>query len=143
MAKRAPEQRTSRKAAALSLRITPALRERLDGAASKSGRPLSEEIQSRLDQSFAREDALAGPNKRLFEGINQVGKAMEQRTGEPWSGNAWLSEQMGKAVSELIAGMNANASLKKPDVGNLPGGMDKEHFGQWLAQTFLMFGKLP
>lgn len=42
----------------LNMRTTKALRKRLEAAASKSGRSLVQEVEIRLEISFAREDLL-------------------------------------------------------------------------------------
>lgn len=44
---------------ALSLRMTPALKRRLDAAAERGGRSLSQEAEVRLERSFDREDLLS------------------------------------------------------------------------------------
>lgn len=46
-----------------SFRVTPVLRRQLEAAAAKSGRPISEEIESRLEQSFWADEIKAQEQK--------------------------------------------------------------------------------
>jgi hypothetical protein len=61
-------------------------KERLETAAAKAGRSLSEEIERRLEASFEREDCYGGPDTDAL--LHQFAGAIgfvQQRTGRRWS----------------------------------------------------------
>ncbi len=94
-----PPQNDVAKRSAISLRVTPSLREKADNAALEAGRSLSQEIELRLEQSFARDDLAGGPAQAsllrlIAASASGLGKtirqfdllvqAIEARTGKSW-----------------------------------------------------------
>lgn len=114
-----------KKTAALSLRITEEMRARLDAAATKNKRPLSDEIAHRLEQSF-------GPDKeraRVFDefgsrqnfaacyAIADVMRLLKSRTGKDWSKDAAAHRELVEGVSHLLNGLAPPGDSKpSPDV---------------------------
>lgn len=86
---RPPRGPYSGKSSAISTRVTADLRKRLDRAAARSDRSLSQEIEHRLDHSFYEEDALTdafgGPhNLTLMRVLGAAAAAIEVRCGKTW-----------------------------------------------------------
>jgi hypothetical protein len=146
-ARRAGERST------LSLRITADLFQKLDSAAKKEGRPLSNEAELRLQQSF-RDQQIVERTLALAYGDQLAGllltiAAMLKESGPIWgiwstrtsegSGD-WLSDpyafdQTIKAVDRLLEGMKPPGEMKIPrDLGY----ESPENMGQGFANTMLM-----
>jgi hypothetical protein len=91
MAKKAGPGRPSQvpgqiKRVPLNMRTTPGTRARLEAAAEKSGRSLVQEVEFRLEQSFASDDVFGGDEYRsIFQIFGAVAKIIEGRTGKDFS----------------------------------------------------------
>ena len=70
----------------LSIRITDALRGKLDGACKASGRSLTQEVTTRLDNSFG---IMAEPDKRLRAILYLIGQ-VALFTGKEWKTDPWM-----------------------------------------------------
>src|SRR5688572_21468416 len=79
----------------LSIRITDALREKLDGACRGSGRSLTQEVTKRLNDSFAIN---AEPDPFLRAILYLIGQAA-LFTGKEWKTNPWMFQAFRAAVS--------------------------------------------
>jgi hypothetical protein len=107
--------------AAIGLKVTPTIKNRIDGAARENGRTQSQEAEARLEQSFLRQDLLAsalelayGPeiaaillmmarefaqNGRIGALISQDGSPEARRT---WHLNAYAYGQAVKAANKVM-----------------------------------------
>lgn len=80
-----PPERGEPKRAAIALRTTPAIKDRLQAAAEAKGRSITQEVEARIEESFALEDLLGGPRikAQLIEIAAQIYRA-EKTTGKLW-----------------------------------------------------------
>lgn len=78
-----PRLENSPKRAPLNMKTTPELRDRIQEAADNSGRPLTQEVEHRLQQSFYDDDAFGGPSRSsLVRMIGILVAAEERRSGK-------------------------------------------------------------
>jgi hypothetical protein len=76
--------------APLSVRITATLKERLQAAAEGNGRSISAEVESRLEDSFNKEEALAAIEElrttrtRLEAGLDEVKAQLAALAAKVW-----------------------------------------------------------
>lgn len=73
----------------LNMRTTPAIRSRLDKESKLSGRSLAQEVEKRLEESFAKDDAqfIMFGGEHNFELLKMLGSAIsfaEKTTGKNW-----------------------------------------------------------
>ena len=78
------------KRAPLNMRTTQAIRDRLEGAANQSGRSLVQEVEHRIERTFAKEDetvaAFGGAELHaLFRMFGAAANLIEKRTGQAWA----------------------------------------------------------
>src|SRR5262245_56685576 len=79
----APRGPFEEKRRTLTTRITDATRRRLEDAANRAGRSLSQEIEFRLDQSLRGDDTWGGPELHaLFRMLSGAASLIERRTGK-------------------------------------------------------------
>ena len=80
-----PPQRDEAKRAAIAVRTTPTTKARLQEAADRAGRSLTQEIEQRLEQSLKDEDALGSlDNLAFFRAMASMMRLIESRTGNAW-----------------------------------------------------------
>ena len=102
-----PPQNAVAKRAAISLRVTPSLREKSEFAAKAAGRSLTQEIEFRLEASF-RDDARElldppGPRTVLFmRKLQAVISLIESWTGKNWADDGATSTVVKRAIDKLI-----------------------------------------
>lgn len=84
-----PSERDEPKRAAIALRTTPAIKEQLSDAADARGRSITQEVEARIEESFAMEALLGGPRTKelLLEIAGQIARA-EAVTGQLWHEDA-------------------------------------------------------
>ena len=71
-----------------SLRLKDSTRERLIASAKKNERSLSEELETRIDESFLREDRAGGNfNRALADTLIATANISEAIRGKPWISN--------------------------------------------------------
>lgn len=80
-----PSERDEPKRAAIALRTTPDIKERLLHAASERGRSITQEVEARIEESFEAEDLYGDHRTRLALGAlaGKIQKA-EAATGKHW-----------------------------------------------------------
>jgi hypothetical protein len=93
------------KSATLATRITPGTRAALDRAARKSGRSLSQEVESRLDLSIRRDRNSDRGNhiRALGETVMLVVGCIERATEKHWNEDAFTGEAVRRGVEFLIS----------------------------------------
>jgi hypothetical protein len=82
----------------LSIRITDALREKLDGACKASGRSLTQEVTRRLDDSFG----IKGEPDPRVRAITYLIGQVTLYTGKEWRTNPWMFQAFKAAVSLIL-----------------------------------------
>ena len=130
-----------------STRITPELRAKIDAAAEQSERSLAQEIEFRLEQSFAVDEAFGGRQLHALFGLfGNAAVLIEQQTGkavfEHW--DTWVAvraawESLGvrfgpqpskkylKMLSESVAGI---AQISKPPPEDAPLAVREAHLAE-------------
>ncbi len=91
----------------LNMRTTKALRNRLQNAASTSGRSLAQETELRLERSFAREDDLDGlfgekSTYRLMVMLGSTINLVQEMTGKNWRKDRRTYVEVKRAVSAFL-----------------------------------------
>lgn len=104
----------------LSTRITSALRTRLDEAADETGRSLSQEIEFRLEQSFANDKATyeAFGGKHVYALMTLLGSAVsliESGTGKKWRDDQGTYHQVKVTIDKLLYGLSPTSAGKRDD----------------------------
>ena len=82
-----------------STRITPEIRERLERTAAQSGRSLAQEIELRLDRSFASDDAQVTSfggelNYKVAKAMFAEADALSSIKGQPWLSDATTFDEV-------------------------------------------------
>jgi hypothetical protein len=96
----------------LSIRITDALREKLDGACKGSGRSLTQEVTRRLDDSFGIK---AEPDLRVRAITYLIGQ-VTLYTGREWRTNPWMFQAFKVAVSLILEKLAPPGELIPPEL---------------------------
>ena len=91
----------------LNMRTTKALRNRLQKAASTSGRSLAHETELRLERSFAREDDLSGlfggkATYHLMVMLGTIINLVQEQTGKKWAEDPRTYAEVMDAVSVFM-----------------------------------------
>jgi hypothetical protein len=127
----------------MSFRVTPELKERMDRAASASGRSVAQEIELRLENSFRdQEDVIRaalvlayGPQlAALSQLIAHAARStitvseflFADRTQTDWMDNGYIFEQVAAGMAEILASLKPSGSPKVPKARRLPS-------GEWIA----------
>ena len=116
---------TEGKREVISLRVTGELRQRLEAAASETGRSMSQEAELRIERSFQREDNLhsnfGGPDKyRLAQWIAFSIQMAEDITGKRFRRDrettyiaiSAINEMLQKLVPEAAGGLSDEYAAK-------------------------------
>jgi hypothetical protein len=116
---RPPKTAGEAKRAQFGTRLRPSLKAALDAAAGENGRSLSEEIEARLEQSFALEELL-GSQEALFPAVafalaGKTAAAVSTVAGEPVPN--WLNDQ--HCYEEAGLGLVETFWLQHPPPGNM------------------------
>lgn len=102
--KPAPKRgRPAGKRGTFSFRVTASLRSKLEAAAEASARPVSEEIEHRLERSFEDVDLLlrhfgSSESLKLAQAVSMLGQHVETQTMRKWTEDP-------KAKGEYLAGI--------------------------------------
>lgn len=82
----------------LGLRVTADMKDRIDGAAARNGRSQSQEVEYRLERSFADEGLFSSPELR-FWAIYQAGRFSQEgryqaaaKGHSEWSDKEWMAD---------------------------------------------------
>jgi hypothetical protein len=88
----------------LTTRITPELRAGLEREARRSGRSLSQEIESRLTNSLnAQKEKFGNPrNKALALLVSKLARGVEEITGRSWRHDRFTHDALRSAVNVLL-----------------------------------------
>lgn len=98
-AARVPEQG---RRATVTFRCLPALQAKIQDAAAQSGRSSSEEIERRIEDSFAGAFSADVRTKGIFESVAQMISVVERGTGRKWWEDELTASMCGDVVRELI-----------------------------------------
>lgn len=105
------------KRVALNMKATPALRQRIEEAASRSGLSIAQEVERRLIASIEGDDRVGGPHTRSF--LSLLGAAihaLELRAGKTWDQDFQTFTEVRGAADRLLQYSNPGMShdrLKK------------------------------
>ena len=128
---RRPRGEFKNKLATISTRVTSDTREALEGAAAKSGRSLSQEIECRLRRSFDEErkivDILGGPESYAFLRLiaqsidmtaRQAGVIATLVRGHPvhWVNDPYVYDQAVKAVHVVLEAFRPAGDRARPKI---------------------------
>lgn len=90
----------------ITMRVTPAMRERIQEAADESGRSVSQEIESRLEMSFQADQLAGGRNTGLLTRlISSSISLIELETGFSWTEDRMTWEAVRGAISRILDSM--------------------------------------
>lgn len=106
-----PSKGADAKRAPLNLRTSPGLRTKIEEAASLSGRPLTQEVEHRLELSFAQDEALGGAQTAAF--VRMVGGALariEWHAGHKWFEHETSWRAASDAIVDLLTSMRPPAA---------------------------------
>ena len=117
---RPPRGPYANKRKTLSTRITSTLRTRLEEAAEESGRSLSQEIEFRLEQSFADDQAKheAFGGKHVYALMRLLGSAVsliETGTGRKWRDDLVTYHQVKATIDKLLYGLGPASAGEHDD----------------------------
>ena len=87
-----------------TFRVSEPLREKLSAAAKAAGKPVSEEIEMRLEQSFRDVLAGDGPTARLLRAIANAIETFEAALGSKWWENEVTGQLAYRTASEILKG---------------------------------------
>jgi hypothetical protein len=91
----------------LNMRTTRETRERLEAAAAANGRSLAQEVEFRIDRSFAEEAGFGGPEMRRQAFLMAASFAVATQ-GRDWSSDpVAYAEGVAAVLDSLIRGMPA------------------------------------
>ena len=104
---RPPLAETEGKRSVLNARVTRETRQRLQEAAANSGRSLSQEIEFRLERTFAQDDAryedFGGEiHHRFFRVLADTGQIIGDQSGRDWFEDGEAYDQWIAAVALLL-----------------------------------------
>ena len=134
---RRPKGEFKNKLATISTRVTSDTREALEGAAAKSGRSLSQEIEWRLRRSFDEErgivDKLGGPESYAFLRLiaqsidmtaRQAGNIASRARGHSvtWLNDPYVYDQAVKAVIVVLEAFRPEGDPARPKLKVRAGG---------------------
>jgi hypothetical protein len=90
-----------------TFRVTADLRARLEADAAAVGRPVSEEIERRLERSYENEDLLlsyfgSGETVRLSQAVAHLCRAVELNTGKKWTEDPETKTHVAIAVGRFM-----------------------------------------
>lgn len=111
---------------ALSARITPELRAKLDQAAEENAHALSDEIEERLLASFRLEDERAKifdsfGGRKNFAACRCIAMLMTElatTTGKSWSDDGWVFEQLRQGILRMLSQWHPGGpepEIRKPE----------------------------
>lgn len=100
---RPPLPADQRKRASINTRLRPPLKERLEARAAEHGRSLSEEIESRLEQSEQIYESFGGYDTyRFMQLLGGTIFEIEQTTGKSWRTDLETLEQVREALDLML-----------------------------------------
>jgi hypothetical protein len=106
---RPPLKSGEAKRASFNTRLRNALKEHLEESARAAGRSLSEEIESRLERSFDRTDALGGLEyEALFQMMAAAARVIEARLGRSPFSDPMASAVARNAWRQIIHNLTSN-----------------------------------
>ena len=99
-----PRQGATAKLAPLNMRTDPELREKIEEAADRTGRSLTQEVERRLRTSFILEDFMGGQHVHaLVHMLGATINRIEMRTGKKWIEDEATWRAVQEAAKKLIA----------------------------------------
>jgi hypothetical protein len=102
---RKPQGEFSGKTAKLTMRITPATRIHLEGAAEKNNKSLSQEAERRLSLSLRKDrNRDRGPHiQALGEIVTLLAERIESKTRKHWNKDVFTGEALRRGIEVLVA----------------------------------------
>ncbi|WP_244001571.1 hypothetical protein [Methylobacterium sp. J-088] len=106
-APKAKKGRPAGKRGTFTFRVTADLRARLEADAAAVGRPVSEEIERRLERTYETEDLLlsyfgSGETVRLSQAIAHLCRAVEMNTGKRWTDDLETRSHVQTAIGRFM-----------------------------------------
>lgn len=95
-----------------SMRLPIDLKERIDNAARRSGRSLTQEIEFRLERSFTEESALGGPEMRMLA-MEMVATFHNRGARQGRGAKDWMADV--EAYTEAMMGVIEVLMRNHPD----------------------------
>jgi len=88
----------------LNMRTTKELRDKIEEAATASGRSLVQEVEVRLEKSFQEDDAYGGPHlSRVFRLLADYKALIEAKAGVRWTESDRVRDEIAQVFTELLA----------------------------------------
>ncbi len=111
-------QNIGKRGAPTGFRPTPSLRSALEESSENNGRSLSQEIESRLERSFAIDDHVTtqfgGPEKyQVFRMLSAASETIQFRTGKSWLADEDTATSVNMAWQILIDDLLPSMSPEK------------------------------
>src|SRR5262245_44499005 len=101
---RPPKAEKERKAVNFTFRSRGQMRERLQEAATASGRSISEEIEHRLEESFRSEELYGGPGlSAVFRALSAHIAVAKTQAGDNWEENDQARSRIAQVFADLLA----------------------------------------
>src|SRR5689334_17347519 len=88
--------------AALNMKTTEAIRQKLEDAAKRSGRTLTHEVEYRLEQSFNQDLVGDSPTALVLRAAGDAIRLYEQITGRRWEEDDTTCREAFKAAVRVI-----------------------------------------
>ena len=114
----------------VSVRMTTELKGRLEAEARKSDRSLTQEVESRLRDSFEKDDRVtrefAGDRETLglLRLIGQAVRVLQAETGQTWIKDRYTFDQVRRAVPALLDSFKPAGESRLPDDMPIMTGID-------------------
>lgn len=107
-APKAKKGRPAGKRGTFTFRVTADLRARLEADAAAIGRPVSEEIERRLERTYENEDLLlsyfgSGETVRLSQAISHLCRIVEMNTGKKWTEDPVTKGHVDTAIRRFMS----------------------------------------
>ena len=119
----------------LTTRVTDGMRTKIDDAAARNDRSLSQEVEFRLEQSFRDElfmEAAYGDRhlREVFRTVALGVEALERQTGKKWADDRETFDQVGRVFLSVLSGLGLKpVTGKAGDVGRAAGQSAVEMMG--------------
>jgi hypothetical protein len=103
---------------ALNMRTTSEVRDKLEAAAAASGRSLVQEVETRLERSFAQDSDVARLGQGIAGMMDRAGSAAARKKGVtgPWGADRWCYTQACAAAQALLGALLPKDGGEPPEI---------------------------